>query len=109
MLQRLLLALFCSFTFLSIAQNLNWQWGELTRSKGQLISIMTDQNQQFSTIHATNQLGSAGFQLTQFEQLNPVIGTRVKPVSPEGYGYSSKPCGQHNSTSFLLPTATVKK
>jgi hypothetical protein len=87
MLQRLLLALFCSFTFLSIAQNLNWQWGELTRSKGQLISIMTDQNQQFSTIHATNQLGSAGFQLTQFEQLNPVIGTRVKPVSPEGYGY----------------------
>ena len=109
MLQRLLLALFCSLTFLSSAQNLNWQWGELTRSKGQLISIMTDQNQQFSTVHATNQLGSAGFQLTQFEQLNPVNGTRVKPVSPEGYGYYVQTLRATQQHLVLLPTATAKK
>lgn len=87
MLQHLLLAVFCSFTFLLNAQNLNWQWGELTRSKGQLLSILPDQNKTFSTLHVTNQLGGAGFHLTQFEQLNPTGSTRIKPVSPEGYGY----------------------
>ena len=79
----------CLFAFSSFlnAQELNWQWGELQRNKGQLLSILADQNQEFSTIHATNQLGGSGFQLTQFEQLNPTNGTKVKPVTPEGFGY----------------------
>lgn len=70
-----------------LAQNLNWQWGEFQRGKGQLIAIMPGQQKTFSTIHATNQLGGGNNVLSQYELLQPVSSTRIKPVSPEGYGY----------------------
>ncbi len=86
MLWRLLLVLFvCSHSTLN-GQELNWQWGTLQRSKGALLSILPDQNQQFSTIHTNNQLGGS-FKLTRYEQLNSEASTKIKPVSPEGFGY----------------------
>ena len=87
MQQALYFAFLLAFSFALNAQELNWEWGQLQRNKGQLLSILADQNQQFSTIHATSQFGGSGFQLTQFEQLNPTIGTKVKPITPEGFGY----------------------
>ena len=83
MLQRLLISLFCAFSFMLEAQNLNWEWGSLQRSKGALIGILPAENQQFSTIHASTQLGSSAYTLTQYEQLNGVASTKIKPVSPE--------------------------
>lgn len=87
MLVRIIIAFVCTCPFWSSAQNLNWQWGNLSRNSGQLLSILSDDQQQFSTVHTTNQLGGSGFQLTQFEQLNAVNQTRFKPVSPQGFGY----------------------
>jgi hypothetical protein len=87
MLRRLLISLFCAFCFMLQAQNLNWEWGALQRSKGALIGILPAENQQFSTIHASNQLGSSSYTLTQYEQLNSITSTKIKPVSPEGFGY----------------------
>lgn len=69
------------------AQDLNWQWGELQRNKGQLLSIMMGQNNSFSTLHSSSQLGSANYQLTQFEQFSPFNSVRIKPISQEGFGY----------------------
>lgn len=87
MLARLLISLFCAFSFMLDAQNLNWQWGALQRSKGALVSILPADNQQFSTIHANNQFGSSSYTLTQYEQLNGAESTKIKPVSSEGFGY----------------------
>lgn len=87
MLQRLLMTIFCAFSFMLEAQNLNWEWGALQRSKGALVRVLPAENQQFSTIHASTQLGSSAYTLTQYEQLNGVASTKIKPVSPEGFGY----------------------
>ncbi len=56
MQQALYFAFLSAFSFALNAQELNWQWGQLQRNKGQLLSILADQNQQFSSIHATSQL-----------------------------------------------------
>lgn len=69
------------------AQNLNWQWGELQRSKGQLISILSDEKDQFSSIHSNTQLGGSSYLLTQYIALNAQSDMRIKPVSPQGFGY----------------------
>ena len=87
MLPRLLNAFFCALSFVSAAQNLDCQWGALQRNKGSLISILPAENQQFSTIHASSQLGSSAYTLSQYEQLNGLASTKIKPVSPEGFGY----------------------
>jgi hypothetical protein len=84
------LLIFCFLIALDLicfGQQLNWQWGELQRSKGALISILPDRAQQFSSIHATNQLGGGSFALSQYEQLAAISSTKIKPVSSEGFGY----------------------
>lgn len=69
------------------AQNLNWQWGELQRSKGVLRELLTDTNGNFSAIYSNNQLQGSVIQLTQYEALNAVQSFRIKPVTPQGFGY----------------------
>lgn len=79
------LILFCSLTL--HAQQLDWQWGNFQRSKGRLISIMAGQNSAFSTIHSVNSLSASNNALTLYEDLQAVASQRIKPVSPEGFGY----------------------
>lgn len=87
-MRSLLLVVFFTFcAHFTKAQNLDWQWGELHRNKGVLRDILSGTNGNFSTIHSNNQLQGAAFQLTQFEALSAVQSFRIKPVTPQGFGY----------------------
>ena len=109
MLPRLLLAFFCALSFVSAAQNLNWQWGALQRSKGSLISVLPADNQQFSTIHASSQLGGGSFTLTQYAQLNSEASTKIKPVSPEGFGYYQQTLRLKNGHAVFIADRAGKE
>lgn len=106
---RLLIAIFCAFSFTLKAQNLNWQWGALQRSKGNLISVLPDQNQEFSTIHSNNQLGGSSFILTQYEQLDGQASTKIKPVSPEGFGYYQQTLRHKNGHAVFIADRNGKE
>ncbi|MFM8596342.1 MAG: hypothetical protein ACKOBN_04505, partial [Flavobacteriales bacterium] len=69
------------------AQVPDWQWGTLSRSKGPLLQILTEEGQDFKALYATNQLGGAQYILTKFNGLTPISDYKVKPVTPAGYGY----------------------
>jgi hypothetical protein len=105
----LLFALFCAFSFTLKAQNLNWQWGALQRSKGSLISILPDQKLQFSTIHSSHQLGGSYFTLTQYEQLDGQASTKIKPVSPEGFGYYQQTLRLKNGHAVFIADRNGKE
>ncbi len=109
MLQRLLLVVFCACSFILHAQHLNWQWGELQRSKGSLISILPAADQQFSTIHANSQLGGGSYTLTQYAQLNNEASTKIKPVSPEGFGYYQQTLRLKNGHAVFIADRNGKE
>jgi hypothetical protein len=92
-----------------LGQQLNWQWGTLQRSKGALVSIIPGQAQQFSTIHATNQLGGGSFALSQYEQLTAVASTKIKPVSPEGFGYYQHTLRLNNKHAVFIADRNGKE
>jgi hypothetical protein len=109
MLSRLLIALFCACSFILEAQNLDWQWGALQRSKGSLISVLPADNQQFSTIHASSQLGGGSFTLTQYTQLSSEASTKIKPVSPEGFGYYQQTLRLKNGHAVFIADRAGKE
>ena len=74
----------CSLLF---AQVPDWQWGEFSRSKGQLIQLMAGEGQDFKTIHATNSFSGGQYLLTKYDALEPIAELKVKPVTPAGFGY----------------------
>lgn len=91
------------------AQELNWQWGSFQRNKGQLIDIMPAQKGAFSTIHATNQLGGGNNTLTQYDGLQALNSVRIKPVSPEGYGYYVQTLRQNNKHLVFIADRNGKE
>ena len=74
----------CSLLF---AQVPDWQWGEFSRSKGQLIQLMAGEGKDFKTIHATNSFSGGQYLLTKYDALEPIAELKVKPVTPAGFGY----------------------
>ncbi|MEN9940860.1 MAG: hypothetical protein RL286_356, partial [Bacteroidota bacterium] len=81
------LSFFLSSCSLLFAQVPDWQWGEFSRSKGQLIQLMAGEGQDFKTIHTTNSFSGGQYLLTKYDALEPIAELKVKPVTPAGFGY----------------------
>jgi hypothetical protein len=107
-LRTTLLIFICCYSFLE-AQQLNWQWGNLLRNKGSLVRILPDQKQQFSAIHYNNQLAGGGYALTQYSEFDAVASTKIKPVSPEGYGYYQETLRLKNGYAIYIADRNGKE
>lgn len=109
MFWRLLLILFMLCQSTLNGQQLNWEWGSLQRGSGTLMHILAHQQQQFSTLHATNQLGGSSFALTQYEALTPTSSTKIKPVTSEGFGYYQQTLRFNNQHGVFIADRNGKE
>ncbi|MEN9699893.1 MAG: hypothetical protein RLZZ301_1091 [Bacteroidota bacterium] len=66
---------------------LDWQWGPLQRSKGYLIHILPNNEGKLLSVHERSNMASSQFVLSEYEGFSELNSIKVKPTTPEGFGY----------------------
>ena len=103
MLSRLLIVLFCACSCILQAQKLDWQWGALQRSKGNLISVLPADNQQFSGM-GKDLYEQSELARSLFAKANEILGFDIQSIMFEGSDEALKQTNVTQPAIFLHST-----